>query len=717
MIKKFIFILISVIFIMGNERVKISYNDFQIVKESIRDLDIVGYKIDEFVELNINSIQKQKVSNLKVKMISIMHKSSKGEYLSLSGYYEKIDSLAIQYSAICDLETLGYTFNGNPLVIMKINGVNPSVYAKQTSFLLMAEHHAREWQTTPLAIFFAESLLMSYSADSVAKKIIDNSFIVVYPLVNPDGYYYSHDDPSGDNYWRKNRTYRMGYYGVDLNRNYEGGCNRNLASDWGYPSGISLNPSETYIYAGPYPASEQETKSVKQIISQYDFNISISLHSYAEDLLYPWGSIYEATPDDSVIISVAEKIAGEMRKNDGFNTYDYIRSADLYPTTGDSDDWIYGWSKRLKGKTTVPFTLEVDVTFQPNESTLDSLYRRIYPGLLKAALLCDTIKGKLNEMPLKPDLYLYGMNLFWSSINTHEAEHYTLYMEKNPVYITDLYNDTSKYNLTNVSLDSVDYYSSSASFHPLNINTSASIIKLKDKIKVKSGDSLMFYLKYDIETNNDYMFVEASEDDNLYTPLDTTKIYTGADNDWRKQVISLENWANKEIYIRFRTLFDGLNLNSGVYIDDIYPIADSSFKTLYAENITDTFIEISIDPYSGDNFVSVLPYNTLFGNTVLSDRYQVNIAGENPSIKDSTQLNEIKIYFNAKNRSLDIKYYSNASKDLKIFIYRIDGVLLLEESANVSRNYSMDISFLRSGKYFVRVEGERTATQGFVLLK
>ncbi len=713
-----IFILFSALFSAGSERVKISFDDFQSIKESIRDLDIIGYKKGEFVDMNLSSSQIKRLNELLVKMTPVKMIEAKGTYLSLSQYYAKIDSLSNEYSDICSIETLGFTFNDNPLVILKINGTDCDNYTGQNAFLLMAEHHSREWQTIPLSLFFAESLLSSYDADSNVKNLIDNNFIVVYPIVNPDGYYYSHDDPSGDNYWRKNRAYRMGFYGIDLNRNYNGGCNRNLMSDWGYPSGISLNPSDTYLYAGPYPASEIETRSVKKLINDYNFNISISLHSYAEALLYPWGSLYDSLPDDSVIIPIAGKIAESMRKNDGFNPYDYYRSADMYPTTGDSDDWIYGWTKRLKGKTTLPLTLEVDESFQPPASTLDSLYRRIYPGLLRAAYLCDTIEGKMTEMPLKPNLSMNGMDsLFWTSVNSEEADYFTLYMEKNPVYVTDFYNDTSKYTFTNVSLDSIDYYSSFASFHPWNMNGSASVIKLRDKINVISGDSFSFYLKYDLDANNDYLFVEASEDDNLYLPIDTTKRFTGTDASWKRQSISLEPWAGKEIYIRFRTLFDGYTLNSGVYIDDIYPVADSNYKTLYAENVTDTFIEISLDPFSTDNFVSVLPHCSNYGSTILSNRYAVSLFRENPSIKDTSRLNDINISFNFAKRILNIKYYSNTSKNLNISVFRSDGAVLFKKTTLVSRDYSIDLSFLKSGKYFVRVKGEKTVKQGFILLK
>ncbi|MGE3063680.1 MAG: M14 family zinc carboxypeptidase [bacterium] len=718
--KIIISLLLSAFFLISfpREIVKVEFDEFIRIRESIIDLDIIGYRKGEWVELNLSETQTEKIKSMGIEMTSSPKADSKGEYLALSEYYEILDSLSAKYDSICSLETLGFTYEGNPLVILKINGVNSDSYQGQNAFLLMAEHHAREWQTIPLAIFFAESIMASYETDTIVKRMIDENFIVVYPIVNPDGYYYSHDDPLGDNYWRKNRTYRAGNYGVDLNRNYDGGCNRNLMSDWGYPSGISLNPSDLYLYAGPYPASEAETRSVKKLIENYDFSISISLHSYAQALIYPWSSIYSATFDDSLIISAAEKIAGGMRMNDGITTYDYYRSVEMYPTTGDCDDWIYGWTKRVKGKTTIPYTLEVDISFQPAASTLDSLYRRVYPGLLKAAILCDSVRGKAKEMPLKPELEISGDDsLFWSGLNTANADYFTIYIEDELKNVTDFYNDTSKYEMTYASVDSTEYYSSFASLHPWNVNTSASIIKLKEKVRVRDGDSLVFYMKYDLSAGNDYLFPEISEDDNLYLPIDTLKSYTGADSEWKRYAIDLGKWVNKDVFIRFRTLFSGYPSSFGVYIDNVYPVTDSAFREEYASEVADTFIELTFDPYASNNYLTVLPHSSVYGNTVLSDRCGVGISEAYPSIKDTSMLDDMTISYNSQTRELNLKVYSNAEQQISIKIIRCDGAVLLNKTVTTQRDASVDVSFLKSGKYFVKAEGKKIVKKGFILLK
>jgi len=79
----------------------------------------------------------------------------------------------------------------------------------------------------------------------------------------------------------------------------------------------------------------------------------------------------------------------------------------LYATTGDTDDWIYGFSKFVKGKTTIPFTVEMDQTFQPPVSTLDTLCRNVFSGFLEGLILTDSVEGRTEEIPLKPEVSIF----------------------------------------------------------------------------------------------------------------------------------------------------------------------------------------------------------------------------------------------------------------------------------------------------------------------
>lgn len=100
------------------------------------------------------------------------------------------------------------------------------------------------------------------------------------PVVNPDGYEYSH---TYDRLWRKNRS-NNGFIrcsGVDLNRNY--------GYKFGGAGTSDVRCSE--IYRGSSAFSEPETLAHKRFFEQTKekFYAFLTFHSYGQYILYPWG--------------------------------------------------------------------------------------------------------------------------------------------------------------------------------------------------------------------------------------------------------------------------------------------------------------------------------------------------------------------------------------------------------------------------------------------
>ena len=72
--------------------------------------------------------------------------------------------------------------------------------------------------------YLADQLSQNYTADSFIQNLLNIVDVYIIPIVNPDGYVYSH---TTDRYWRKNRQPNPGssYIGTDLNRNRDDECN------------------------------------------------------------------------------------------------------------------------------------------------------------------------------------------------------------------------------------------------------------------------------------------------------------------------------------------------------------------------------------------------------------------------------------------------------------------------------------------------------------
>uniref|UniRef100_A0A7C3J731 carboxypeptidase T n=1 Tax=candidate division WOR-3 bacterium TaxID=2052148 RepID=A0A7C3J731_UNCW3 len=714
-----LFIFLSFLISFSEIRIKVDKENFEILKKNLKSLDIVGFEKGKSYLINLPEKDFEILKGLNLKYEIYEPKSYKTDYKSLAGYYQYIDSLVLRFPNIVKLETLDFTYNGNPLVIMKINGENPSAYSGQNTFLLMALHHSREWQTTVTAIFFAESLLFSYGKDSLITSLIDKNFIIVFPIVNPDGYYYSHDDPSGDNYWRKNRSYRNGYYGVDLNRNYGGGCNKIAESEWGYIAGISHNPSDLYTYCGPYPSSEVEVRSVENLIKNYNVKLSLSLHSYGEDILYPWASVYNLTLDEDIIRSFAFRIASKMKKNSG-EPYDTLRSVALYATTGDTDDWIYGFSKFVKGKTTIPFTVEMDQTFQPPVSTLDTLCRNVFSGFLEGLILTDSVEGRTEEIPLKPEVSIFLDSLFWKVENKEFSDFYRVKIYSGKIELIDSSNEKNIYNIININLDSSVYYSPKYSFHPINLNSSFSVLESKYKSKYFKGDTLYLTLKYDLEKDYDVLLVEYSTDGFEYKPVDTNFYkFTGTNLNWNIFKIPFNEDSNY-IFLRIRTLFDPFTLNSGVWIDDIGYLTKFTSDTIFKDSVVDTsmLIEIPSVVQTDKNFFEVTPYKKDFGFTKSSDYVEYFFPLSLPPVYlDSLKFSDYNIEFDFKGKTLILTSIFQQRKDIQLKIYDLSGKQIYSEKFSFERKKNIGLSFLKSGKYFLILNGNDKKRYSVLIIK
>ncbi len=693
--------------------IRIEESNLEELVYNIKTPDIMGRPEVGFLDINIDD---EDIGKITVPYEKINIHMNKADFLTLNEAYEWMDSLHALYPLITDIDTLDYTATYNyPLIILKINGINPDEQDDRKGMLVMAMHHAREWQTVSTALFFADSLLSQYGYDSTATALMDSVFIVVYPVVNPDGYYYSRD--LGNASWRKNRAYRNGNYGVDLNRNYPGGINTYMASDWGYPgNGACSHYPTNDLYCGPYEASEVETRSVQQLIKLYNFDISISLHSYGQEIMWPWGSIYEAAPDSQAMAYIGTEMANQIyKKNSSSVTYDAVQSVSLYPSTGDSDDWIYGYSKFVKGNTVFPFTYEIDNSFNSSSPEyLDTLYRNVYKGIYRGLNLVNYAHNNVNEIALMPELSLLGDTLTWTGINSSEAQYYRVYRMINPEISADTVNDDKLYNINGFYICSNWGHTDSFSFKDSTKNASGVSMSYANKYLVQPNDSLIFNVWYSIENNYDMAFIEISRDGYQWISADTMDAsFNGTSGDWLRKSYPLAAYEGEQIYVRLRAVYDANTLFEGIYIDDIYPICRYEHDSLYADSIVQSHLLIYPDQFT-EEYYSILPYSLLWGYTQESDFLQIdafNFAGRD--IDSSRIISSIE--FNPLLRRIDINFITAAEKSVEIRLYNILGEKVYSVSAN--NDITIDLNHLNSGRYYINIQNEDYTRKGILILK
>ncbi len=268
-----------------------------------------------------------------------------GSYHTYEEVKAEIDSLVAARPNLIHYESIGTTVEGRPIHAVRIGAGSPEGKPK---FLVCGLHHAREWISVEVPVAFMKQLVTGYDDQAWIKSVLDTRVIWVVPVVNPDGLRYSQNEYK---MWRKNRASNHdGSTGVDPNRNY--------GYNWGLP-GASPTPSSD-TYRGPEAFSEPEIKAIRDLGLRERFVSALSFHSYSELVLWPWGYTYDPAPDDDVL-------AFHGRQMGAMTGYTPQQSSDLYPTSGDFDDWFYGELG------TLAYTFELGTQFVPPESEIPGI--------------------------------------------------------------------------------------------------------------------------------------------------------------------------------------------------------------------------------------------------------------------------------------------------------------------------------------------------------
>jgi len=287
--------------------------------------------------------------------------------------------------------------------LLAVKITNKNIPGDKPVFFLMAGIHSREISTPEVAMRMIDWLTHGYETNADARWIVDYQETWIVPSVNPEGRwivelggkrpyqvpYYQRKNANHDNgstYWPPDS---WGQYGVDLNRNH--------SYKWGL-TGSSSNPSDM-LYRGTSSNSEPEVDELQNLIRTLipdqriegqpapddTTGILISMHSFSELVLWPWGHTSINAPNYSSLKMIGDKFAS-------YNGYISESGSDLYPVSGDSTDWAYG-------ERGIPaFTFELGKAFMPSYDKIDSeQWPENKPALIYAAKIARTpyrlIKG------------------------------------------------------------------------------------------------------------------------------------------------------------------------------------------------------------------------------------------------------------------------------------------------------------------------------------
>jgi hypothetical protein len=291
----------------------------------------------------------------------------------------------------------------------------------------------------------------------------------------------------------------------------------------------------------------------------------------------------------------------------------------IYAVSGSSCDWFYSWNRWVGGISNLSFTTELGTSFYQPVSDLDHIVHQNFKALKYLAGFCDSIVLLLDAVVPPPEIYALGTvgadyTVAWHAINVDD--NHPLYWElvelANPSVIEDdLESGVDRWTLQGFTLSTTQAHSGSNSFFSGSIDHMNHAVQTAHPYPVEAGDSVTFWCWYDLETNYDVAVAEVSENTKEWFNLDTTR-FNGNSNGWVYQAYSLEDWVGRSVYIRFRAMTDGSVLNSGFYVDDIYPVCNFADVDTIASNIADTLYAFVGHP-GGEYYYMVRGFNADWG--------------------------------------------------------------------------------------------------------
>ena len=301
-----------------------------------------------------------------------------------SGYHDFVETvtelqgLAAQYPDITRLQSIGKSLQGRDLWALRITDLPDQNETNEKGILIYAGTHAREHLTVEQALFVAHDLLDNYGHEGEATNLVNQRDIWILPNLNPDGSEYD-ITTNFDFWWRKNRRNNGdGWWGVDLNRNF--------GYKWGGNGSSGSTSSE--IYRGPQAFSEPENQALRDFVSaQDDIEITISLHTYGELVLYPYGYTFAELPPDmkAADLDIFKALAGAMATRNG---YEARQASKLYIVSGDHDDWFYG-VLGIYAMTIEMYPTANDPGFYPDDSVIAPQTQRNRTALRYSIAMAD----------------------------------------------------------------------------------------------------------------------------------------------------------------------------------------------------------------------------------------------------------------------------------------------------------------------------------------
>lgn len=250
------------------------------------------------------------------------------------------------YPDIVTIEVIGQTFEGRDYKVVHVSVPDDDVsHSEKKTVVITGGVHAREWISVSTTLYSIYEMLNNYEENPDTRKQLAKLDFLFIPVLNPDGYEYSW---TTDRLWRKNRQHveggdDSGCTGIDIDHSY----------DYHWTQSSDTVCGEEFSGYEPFEAYELKVWARYLNDTNENHNIYgyIDLHSYSQEILYPYAYSCSETPrDEENLIELAYGISKAVRLTSG-KYYAVLpacvdRDSDLIPDLGAGSALDYMYHKK-----------------------------------------------------------------------------------------------------------------------------------------------------------------------------------------------------------------------------------------------------------------------------------------------------------------------------------------------------------------------------------
>ena len=233
--------------------------------------------------------------------------------------------LEARHPDLAKVYRIGTSVQDRPIYALRISrGSSPRPALLYNSGIHGSEILSIEYSLDLACALLNESCNGSAMDPNLRNRILDGAAIWIVPVVNPDGLH---------RFWNENGYMgRKNANGVDLNRNFP----------FYWKSGnqmASSGSAASYKYRGKEPGSEPEVKMMMELARKHRFVLSLSFHTYATRVLFPYTADGAANPYPDPAAYLATSMASRGISYRQERQYEAARK--LYSVDGTDQDWLY----------------------------------------------------------------------------------------------------------------------------------------------------------------------------------------------------------------------------------------------------------------------------------------------------------------------------------------------------------------------------------------